>query len=298
MRLYLKQARFTWLAATLTCMVWSSSADADSPTSNLAIGVSGGLEHFHLEEFSGNGSSLLTESGYRYVITALLDNRDRYDPQSSLLYHLEAAAYWGQVDYNGLSQSVDPTQSNLPFNSQTDYQGGRGEASLGYRFKPSILPRGIEVLGGIGLDAWSRRIKDGTTINGTPVSGIKEEYQAYYGKIALGMTDLIPFSWRNHLQVGLKMPFNINEDVKLGAVGYDSDVSVSPGNSPSGFIKLVMESRPDKDKPGNLLISIYYDGFRFDPSSSKTVTRNGNPIQVWQPETHIDIIGVQAGYRF
>ena len=123
-------------------------------------------------------------------------------------------------------------------------------------------------------------------------------YRAYYGKVALGMTDLIPSSWHNHLQVGLKMPFSINEDVSLRAIGYDSDVTVSPGNSYSGFIKLVMESRPDKEKAGNLLISVYYDSFRFDPSPSKTVTQSGNPIQVWQPETHIDIIGVQAGYRF
>lgn len=297
MRSHFKQARFTWLAAALAGMVGSSSAYADSPLSNLTFGLSGGLESFHLKEIS-NGSRLLAESGNRYVITALLDNRDRYDPQTTLLYHLEAASYWGQVDYDGQSQSVDPTQSNLPFNSQTDYQGGRGEALLGYRFMPSLLPRSIEVLGGIGLDTWSRRIKDGTTANGTPVSGIKEVYRAYYGKIALAMSDLFPSSWHNHLQAGLKMPFSINEDVSLRAAGYDSDVSLSPGNSISGFIKLVMESRPDKDKTGNLLISVYYDSFRLDSSPSKTVTLNGNPIQVWQPETHIDIFGVQAGYRF
>ena len=81
-------------------------------------------------------------------------------------------------------------------------------------------------------------------------------------------------------------------------MGYDSDLTLSPGNTFSGFIKLQLEPQSIDNKPGNLVINVYYDSFRFDPSKAKTVTRNGSPVQVWQPETHMDILGLQLGYRF
>jgi hypothetical protein len=296
MHLHLKQSSALLRLTLLFGMIWSTAGRADSLTPSW--GLSGGLEYFHLKEISSSGSRLLSESGERYVVTAILDNQDRYNLKTPFFYHLEAAAYSGEVNYDGQSQSVSTAQGNQPFRSHTDYEGGRAEAMLGYRVKPSMLPRAIDLLGGVGFDGWSRHIKDGTTANGTVVSGIKENYYVYYGKLALGMTELFPLSWHNHLQAGIKMPFRIDEDVNLRAAGYDNDISLSPGNTYSGFVRLVMEAPPAAGKTGNLLVSFYYDGTRFDHSPSKTVTQNGNPVQVWQPETHIDIFGVQVGYRF
>ena len=285
-----------WLAAVILISALASSLSVAAPVAT--VGLSGGVEAFRLKEFDSNGVRLLSETGNRYVTTAFLDNGDKYQLDAALLYHLEASAYWGQVDYDGKSQSVDPTQSNLPLISQTDYQGGRAEALLGYRFRPFSNPRTIEILGGLGVDGWSRSIHSATTANGTLVSGIEETYTAYYGKIALGLSDLYPSSWHSHLQFGIKMPFSISEDINLSKVGYDSDLTVSPGNSYSGFVNLLLEPQPKDNKTGNLVISVYYDGFRFDPSKAKTATRNGSSDQVWQPETHIDIFGLQIGYRF
>lgn len=293
-----KSPRLVWPAAALAIAISIPAADADVPLYNFTIGMSGGLEYFHLRELNSSDTRLLSESGNRYVITGFLDNRDRYDPDAAWHYHLEAAAYGGQVDYDGQSQSVDPLQNNLPFTSQTDYQGGRGEALLGYRLQSGILILPLELLGGVGFDGWGRQIQNGTTGNGTPVSGIKEDYRVYYGKLALGMTDLFSGKWHNRLLVGLKRPFKVNEDVSLRAVGYDSDVTLSPGNSFSGFAKLTLESRPNEGRTGNLLVNIYYEGYRFASSPSKTVTRSGNPVLVGQPQTRVDSFGLQAGYRF
>jgi hypothetical protein len=270
----------------------STSARATS------FGISGGVESFHLKEIGSTGTRLVSETGNRFVATALFDNYKRYESEIPLLYHLEASVYLGQVNYDGQSQSLDPAQNNLPVRSQTDYQGGRAEALLGYRFNPSVVPRGIELLGGLGVDSWNRRIQDGTASNGTQISGIKETYRAYYGKAAVGFADLFSPTLHSHLLFGIKMPLNINEEVNLSNLGYDNDVSVSPGNTYSGFIYLVLEPQSKNGSPGNMIFSAYYDGFRFDPSKSKTATRNGSSIQIWQPETHIDVFGVQIGYRF
>jgi len=262
------------------------------------VGLSGGVEAMRVKEFDSSGSRLLLETGNRYVTTAFLDDGGKYDPEVPIHYHLEASAYWGQVDYDGKSQSVDPTQSNIPLMTKTDYLGGRAEALVGYRIRPLDGPRSLELIGGLGVDGWNRRIQNATASNGTLVSGIEETYTVYYGKIALGLNNLASSSLRNQLQLGVKLPFYITEDVYLSNVGYDSDLTLSPGNAFSGFIKLQLEPQSIDNKPGNLVINVYYDGFRFDPSKAKTVTRNGTPVQVWQPETHLDILGLQFGYRF
>lgn len=285
-----------WLIAVNFLMILASSVSMSAPTAK--VGLSAGLEAFRLKEFDSGGTRLLKESGTRYVTTVFLDDGGTYAVQGALLYRLEASAYWGQVDYDGISQSVDATQNNLALRSKTDYLGGHAEIILGYRFRPANGPRSLEAMGGLGAASWNRSIRNATAANGTPVSGIEENYNVYYGKIALGLNDFLPSSWRNHVQFGVKLPFRINEDVKLSKVGYDDDLTLQPGNTYSGFVKLLLEPRPKDDKSGNLLISVYYDGLRLNPSKAKTVTRNGSPVQVWQPESHMDIFGLQLGYRF
>ncbi len=295
MTLDLRHAQGACLAAVIFCILWSSSANAGSTP---AFGFSGGLEYFQLEEVDGTGARLLKESGPRYLISGHLDNSAGYDTAVRWLYHTEVAAYAGSVDYDGQSQSVDPAQGNQPFASNTDYYGLRGEALLGYRRQPFSLPLGVEILGGAGLDVWLRRIQGGLDANGAAINGAEELYRVYYGKIALGLTTLFSSTWHGYLQTGLKMPLSISEDVNLSAAGFDSDVTLSPGNAPWGYIKLVIEPRSASNKPGNLLFAVYYDGFRFNRSEAENVTHNGTPIQVLQPETHIDIVGAQIGYRF
>lgn len=291
-----RQPTTLWLIAILTAPLWPWTVQAGPAQPSLA--VSGGIEPTYLKELDSSGSRLLSEKGGRYVISVKLDNQNRYDLQAPFLYHLEASSYAGRLDYSGQSQSLDPSVGNVPFSSQTDYQGGRAEALLGYRLRPSFISNPLEVLGGIGFDNWRRQIQSGNDFYGSPVSGIEEIYRVYYGKLGLGMTDMFSSHWHHHLQAGLKIPFHITEDVSLRSVGYDNDVTLTPGNTYSAFIKWDMEAPPDQGKHGNFLLSFYYEGLRFDPSPSKTVGHSGTTASVWQPETHIDIFGAQMGYRF
>jgi len=245
----IQRPRITWPSVILAGLFCASAAAADPMLSRISLGLSGGLESFHLKELSSNGTRLLAESGNRLVVTAYLDDRKRYELANPWFYHLEGAIYSGQVDYDGQSQSVDPAKGNIPFKSQTDYQGGRGEALVGYRTKASIASHPLEILGGMGIEGWSRSIKDGTTSGGIPVSGIEEIYHTSYGKLALGIRDLFSTQWHTHLYAGFKLPFSTKEDINLRAVGYDSDLSINPGNHISTFIKFMMESRPTPARP-------------------------------------------------
>jgi hypothetical protein len=260
--------------------------------------IAGGVEYFHLKELDAGGGRLLSEAGYRYQISALLDNADRYDSRARLLYHLEVTAYAGPVNYDGQSQSIDPSQNNLPFSSATDYRGLRAEALAGYRLAPETMPRTLDLIAGLGADAWLRRIDGGNAIDGTAVSGIEEAYRVFYAKAGLGMSDLWSDGWHNYLQVGLKLPVKVIEDVNLRAVGYDDNLSLSPGNAYSGFASLTLEAPRTAGTRGNLLVRLYYEGLRFEPSPRKLADRGNTLVSVWQPETHIDLIGLQAGYRF
>lgn len=282
--------------ATLLCMLSSlpgTQAGALMNDSDLTIQF--GVEHFHLEEISGAGKRFLEESGPRYVLSGRFGNETH--PNAVRLYHLEAAAYTGTVDYNGQTQSVDPAKSNIALNSETEYQGGRLEAMLGYRFRPPLFPQGLDTLVGVGLDNWRRHVKGGLDATDTPVSGIEENYRVYYSRFALGIHGPDSSAVRLHLQAGLTLPLTISEDVKLKQLGFDHDTTVSPGNAVSGFVALNLESRPAWLKSDSLLLTLYYDGYRFKRSDSETVTRSGTPYQVSQPKTEIDIFGLQVGCR-
>lgn len=285
-----------WIAPCLLYGCWTTAASAESSLDPVPS-VSGGLEYFHLQELNTGGARLLAETGYRYVIRATLDSAGRYDPVARLLYHLELAGYAGPVDYDGQSQSIDPHQNNLPFSTTTHYQGVRAEAVGGVRLTPETMSRSLDLIGGLGADTWRRQIDSGTTAAGTAVSGVEEIYQVVYAKAGLGMSDLWSGRWHNYLQAGLKLPIKVNEDVNLRAVGYDRNLSLSPGNAYSGFAELTLEA-PADGTCGNLLLSLYYQGLRFDPSPSKLASRGNTVVSVWQPETHIDVFGLQLGYRF
>lgn len=295
MPLAVKQTPHWSVPLCLLSSCWTITTSADPALAPIPA-VSGGVEYFHLKEMNLSGTRLLSETGYRYVVRAIVDNAGRYDRSAAFLYHLEFAGYAGPVNYDGQSQSIDPNHDKLPFATTTRYQGMRAAAIAGYRLTPETLSRSLDLLGGVGAEAWRRQIDSGTAIDGTRVSGIEEIYQVYYAKAGIGLSDLWSGGWHDQFQVGLKLPFKIIEDVNLRAAGYDENLRLFPRNAYSGFAQLTLES--PRTSGGDLLLSLYYEGLRLDPSPSKLAS-HGNSIEtVWQPETHIDVFGLQVGYRF
>jgi len=238
--------------------------------------VQGGFERFRWQEFD-NGARLLEESGTLLAIGATWNNFRRSDPGT--LYNLNGRRYLGQVNYDG--QACTLSGSCVPSKTRTNYDGLQGEGLAGYHFGDQF---GFDLLAGVGGDIWLREIKDTATASG----GI-ENYLILYTKLGAGLSiNNEQSAYRFHL--GIKYPFFTYEH----ADGVDGGVDLSPGKRMSGFAKFDAEFGAKNQTHFGL--TIYYDSYRFSTSPREPATIGGIPALVWQPESHMDIIGVQLAY--
>jgi hypothetical protein len=272
-----------WVILTL-CMLGVPIAHADETPSKPLYAVSAGVEGFRWEEFNGD-QRFLKETGPRLTVGLMLDHLQQADQANP--YSLEVRAYLGVVDYDG------QTQEGISVKTDTNYFGVSAEAMGGLRLKGS---QAVDLLGGLGVDTWNRDLQDGTTANGSAVSGYQENYFIIYGKLGPGFLFLGEAS-RSYLQFGIKYPLYTFERVYLSDVGFDSDVDLSPGKQVSGYAKWQMNWGRDTDKP-RFGLSIYYDSYRFSASASKTISAGGFLYSVYQPESRMDVLGARLEYYF
>lgn len=257
-------------------------ADEAAPKPPLAMNV--GVEGFRWEEFSG-GQRLLRETGPRLMVGLMLDHLLQNGQSNP--YSLEARAYLGVVNYDG------QTQAGVSAKTDTNYFGASAEAMGGWRLANSP---GMDLLGGLGVDTWTRDIKNGIAADGSNALGSREDYFILYGKLGPG------FLFQNgtrqsYLQFGLKYPLYTYERAYLTDLGFDSDVELAPGGRLSGYMKWRMKwgRETNMQRYG---VTIYYESFRFGASPVKTVTGGGALYGVYQPESHMDVLGARFDYYF
>lgn len=257
-------------------------ADEVAPKPPFTMNV--GVESFRWEEFSG-GRRLLSETGPRLVVGFTLDHLLQGGHANP--YALEARAYLGIIDYDG------QTQTGVSAKTDTDYFGASAEAMGGLRLAGSLR---MDLLGGLGMDTWTRDIQNGVAANGSAVLGYKENYFILYGKLGPGFL-FQSEARRAYLQFGLKYPLYTYERAYLTSTGFDSDVELAPGKQLSGYAKWQMNWGRETDKP-RFGVSFYYDSFRFSASASKTVSAAGALYRVHQPESRMDVLGARLEYYF
>jgi hypothetical protein len=274
---------YLWVILAL-CMIAAPAVSADEAASRPSFAVNAGVESFRWEEFSG-GQRLLTETGPRLAVGLTLDHLQQGDQTNP--YALEARAYLGVVDYDG------QTQSGVSAKTDVDYFGVSGEAMGGLRLAGS--PR-MDLLGGVGVDTWTRDLQDGVTANGSVARGYREDYFILYGKLGPGFL-FQSEARRAYLQFGLKYPLYTYERAYLTSIGFDSDVELAPGKQLSGYVKWQMNWGRQADKP-RFGVGFYYDSFRFSASASKTVSAGGALFNVHQPESRMDVLGARLEYYF
>ena len=272
-----------WVILTL-CSIAAPAVSADEPTSKPSFALNAGVESFRWEEFNGD-QRLLKETGPRLVVGFTLDNLTQGNQANP--YAVEARAYLGVVDYDG------QTQNGVPLQTDVNYFGVNAEAMGGLRLAGSLC---MDLLGGLGVDTWTRDLQDGVTANGSVAQGYQENYFILYGKLGPGFLFRSETS-RAYLQFGLKYPLYTYERAYLTNIGFDSDVELAPGKQLSGYAKLQMNWGRETDKP-RFGVSIYYDSFRFSSSSSKTVSAAGAWYSVHQPESRMDVLGARLEYYF
>jgi hypothetical protein len=272
-----------WVILTLFSIA-APAVFAGELASRPSFAVNAGVENFRWEEFSG-GRRLLSETGPRLVVGFTLDRLLQGNQTNP--YSAEARAYLGVVDYDG------QTQSGVSAKTDVDYFGVSAEAMGGLRLVGS--PR-MDLLGGVGMDTWTRDIQDGVTANGSTALGYREDYFILYGKLGPGFLFQSETS-RSYLQFGLKYPFYTYERAYLTSIGFDSDVELAPGKQLSGYVKWQMNWGRQADKP-RFGVSFYYDSYRFSASASKTVSAGSALYSVHQPESRMDVLGARFEYYF
>jgi hypothetical protein len=231
------------------------------PQWSIAAGVelSYGLESFYWEEFDGDGSSLLDESGFRHRLTLSLER----PVAPAWLSDIEGHLTLGQVAYDGQDSVGDPVSTD------TDYRGYGVEAGFSYFPEGLPLPQatGSGVRFSLGVDAWERRLLG--------AGGYDERYLVAYGRLA-GLYRVS--AWR--VAGGVKLPFAAFETVDLAEYGFVDEVNLQP----KGRLSLYAQVGYRVNERVGLKLS--YDGYAFDKSAEDVVYNlDGNYYAIHQPKS-------------
>ena len=274
--MYQKIKRSFVIFAAISAIAFTKGAAASDEGE---FAVQAGIEYFRWQEFDDNGRRLLKEYGPLLTVGGTWNNFRRSDPGN--LYNLNGRIYLGEVNYDG--QACNLSGNCVPAYTKTDYFGVQGDAWAGYHFGDQF---GFDLLGGIGFDDWVRAIQSTAT-----ASGGTEIYTILYTKLGAGFSSNSESSaYRFH--AGIKYPFYTHEH----SDGVDNGVDLSPGKKASGFARFDAEfGAKNKEHFG---LTVFYDSYRFSKSPRKSATINGIQVLVWQPESHMDVVGAQVAYYF
>ncbi len=246
------------------------------------------IQYFHWQEESG-GRKLLTESGPLYGIgTAVGLNLLQTDTSGSLFMKAKGELFGGVVDYDGQTQkSIDPSQSELPVNTDVTYVGGKGELNLGWSFPAGRFA--IQPFSGIGYRIWLRDLHDSSTTdrNGQAlqVQGYTEVWESAYAKLGLNLSHTLDNNWRLFLEGGVSYPFYNTNSVDIVGNG---TVTVRPEGHWSEFGEMGIRT-------GKVRTAIFYQGYRTNQSPAVRISQS---TSILQPRSAEDIVGVSVGYCF
>ncbi len=249
-----------------------------------ALSAGFGPEHFLWREFNPDGSQALEESGFRYALQLHWEQ----EKPMGFLFGYEGKLYLGTVRYDGMTLGTNP----VPVTTDTTYSGLQNEGILVSR-KPLNDLFTLDLMTKLGWDHWSRNINPQN-------SNQLEEYDIIF----LKMGPLLQYQRANKrlwFGAGGKFPLYTFENAHINTVCYglsltdpqfsnciDKNPPLHPGQQLSFYANI--------EYGFNSLwaITLYYDSYRFSKSSYENETQHG----FYQPESFMDLIGLQGIYHF
>jgi len=230
--------------------------------------ASAGAEHMSWREST---TPSVSETGVRGVLGLnWIQNKEAGWLAS---YHLKF--YTGNVDYDGAN-----LLTGVPVNGSTHYWGYTNEIQAIYRTPNNPL----EFVGGFGWDSWQRHL--------SPQQD--EDYDVYYLRVGVNVNTRTKRGFFG--TAGIKYPIHVNENANLMEIGFDQNPRLHPKGEVAGSAELGYRFNANWDLIG------YYDGWRFGQSNTAVVTANasfpGQSINVFQPQSKMDIYGVKLQYNF
>ena len=216
-------------------------------------------------------SPQVTETGPRFGL-GLHWTQDR---PTGWQFGYHGRLYFGSVDYRG-----SLLLSNQPASGTTDYGGMTHEGQAVYRIAGNRF--GAELVGGLGLDYWSRQLS----------SFQSEEYTVLYVRLGANFDRRSRTGW--HGAAGVKLPLSVDEDGHFPDIGFQPN----PHLEPQGEVSVYAELGYRFDERWSL--SGYYDSYRFGESDPVSVVQSGTGTRFTfvQPKTSVDTLGLRLRYSF
>ncbi len=249
------------------------------PGSRLGFHLGG--DQFEWQEWDPADSSrkILKESGPRFRGAITWDNFMR--PSEGGVYALDIQGYYGRVDYDG------ETQTGAPLKTDVDYAGGLAEGRLGYRFEIGWTAYGLDILGGLGYESWTRDIKDGRLEDGTRVQGYEEQYGVTYARLGLALADLSETKWFGRLEAGVRYPLSVDE-----TVGEPINATLHPRRDTSLYVTYEITRTP-YGAP-SVGVTLFYDSL----SLKESPVGSSDIGPVLQPKSEMKVSGIRLGVYF
>ncbi len=248
---------------------------ADEPAYGGVTEIGVGVELFRWQEFNRAGTRLLTEQGPRARLSFSHNNEARLT--SGLLYRMDASVYGGVVDYDGQTQSLGYFSA-----TRVGYLGAATELTGGYRLVNFKWGRSLDLLAGVGLDRWSRDIRDGTSSQGGRVTGYEEIFDIAFTRFSLGMEKKADI-WRSLWRAGIKYPVYTNETIDAFSL------ELKPSKRPSLFFSYRFQLIGSAGGKGTY-VKFLYDSYRF----AKSDVVSGFE----QPKSEVDVMSFSMGRAF
>ena len=156
----------------------------------------------------------------------------------------------------------------------------------GKRLAQTAIPLRFSLLTAIGTELWQRRIADAVTADGRIATGLTEQYRIVYGRLGMKTGKQIQLR-EGAITLGLKYPLVATEQVS----GFDSTLTLRPGRQAALYARLVLTGkRSTVGWPGALVL--YYESYRLRRSAGKASSIAEVPVTVFQPQSHMDILGM------
>jgi len=192
--------------------------------------------------------------------------------EKGFLFAYRGRFYAGEVDYDGAYLDAP----SVPVTGTTKYAGTAQEGQLRYR-----LGYGLDVLGGLGVDLWQRKLSDIQ----------KEDYRIVYARLGVEGNAAGGKGWLGG--AGLKYPLWTRENAHLTDIGFDQNPELKPGKDISVFGQLGYRFEQ------KWAIIAYLDGFRFKQSNQVAVSAGGVPQGVvYQPGVDMYVVGLKLERSF
>ncbi len=245
---------------------------------------------FDYTEFDTNGAWLDEENGW---LPGLLLGGTLYWP-GNWYASLELNYYFGDVGYQGQTQSDDPALSGLYINSRSDTDIFDTTAIAGYRFSTA------RIYAGLGYYFWRRNIRPTLTNDGLRVAGVLEFYSWSYA--LLGFNTPLFTKKDSHISLDIRVTRMLQAQMDVNFLGYSGydNASLNLGEDWGLRLALPWTFRLSTINDATVTIEPYY--YRWDLKRSNVVELTANGVGtgsgVVEPRSETRNLGISVYFRY